>query len=223
MMLGIADGDRRRADPGHTRPAHPWRAAGGGHHRGGHRPADALLRERQADRSAGRRAGRGARSRRSSASTSDRPAKGGLTNNPPFIIFCLVMLVGGVLVRGQHPPLGHRPPVPVGAGQRAGGGRRRRERAPHEDARLRHQRRPGRRGRHAVRLPVQQRRRRPASSSRLGLPVLAFAYLAGITSINGAIVGGMLVTGRRRHGRQRLLVQGPRDRGLHRRSSAASA
>ena len=57
----------------------------------------------------------------------------------------------------------------------------------------------------------------------LGLPVLAFAYLGGITSINGAIVGGMLVPAALVTVVSVYLFKGPDIERLHRRSSAASA
>ena len=95
---------------------------------------------------------------------------GGLTNNPPFTIFCLVLLVAACWFVANIRRIGHRPPVPVRAGQRAGRGGRRRQRAPHQDAGLRHQRRAGRHGRHDATGSSSTTSRRPASSSASGCP-----------------------------------------------------
>ena len=117
---------------------------------------------------------------------------GGLTNNPPFMIFCLVLLVAACWF--------------VANIRRSGTGRRFLSVRANERAvaaagvnvprtkMLAFALSAGLAGVAGTLYGFQFNNVSSASFIfGLGLPVLAFAYLAGITSINGAIVGGMLV------------------------------
>jgi branched-chain amino acid transport system permease protein len=115
----------------------------------------------------------------------------GLTDNPSFIIFCLVMLVAccWFVLNVRRTGTGRRF-LAVRANERAAAASginvSRTKLLAFGVA-------SGLAGVAGTLLAFQQK---SVSSSgfifQLGFPVLAFAYLAGITSINGAIVGGLL-------------------------------
>ena len=139
LVLGLAGG------------AHPRRAAGRRHDRRGDHPPGRLPRERQADRPRLRRRRRRSCRPASSGSTS-APAASGAERQPGVRHLRGGRARGPGRRRGQHPALRARPPVPLGAGQRAGRGRGRDQRRPHQAAGLRHQRGDRRHRRRDARL-----------------------------------------------------------------------
>ena len=140
-------------------------------------------------------------------------------DNPGFAIFEVVVLVllAIAVANIRRSDLGRRF-LSVRFNERAAAvsGHQRR---PHEAVRLRHQRGDRRHRRRDARLQAGRGvvRQLPYAAS---LALLAFAYLGGITSVNGAVVGGLLVAGGARRRDVELLLRAddrelPRD---HRRA-----
>ena len=125
--------------------------------------------------------------RRRSGSASDLFNPNGHNLFVLAIIVLVVCVIGVLLIRNGH----HRP-VPVGhAGQRDGGGRARHQ--PHlaAGADLRPLRGGGRHRRDPARHPATERQHRASSTIELGLAFVVIVVTTGVSTVEGAIQGGM--------------------------------